>query len=68
MVRCRFSSMKARTRAICQPANVLGLVPLARERRSISDCRTDDAVASDDFAASRSRSSSRFAVSMDEDR
>lgn len=56
MVRCIFSSMKARTRAICQTANAPGLAPLARERRSISDCRIDDAVAS-----AASRSSSRVA-------
>jgi hypothetical protein len=52
MVRCRFSSMKARTRAICQA----GSAPdLALERRSISDCRIDDAVASDAFAGLVSR-------------
>jgi len=54
MVRCKFSSMKARTRAICQAANAPGLAALAREQRSISDCRIDDAVASDAFASSRS--------------
>ena len=60
MVRCRFSSMKARTRAICQAANASGLAPLARERRSISERRIPDAVTSDAVAVSRSRSSSRF--------
>jgi hypothetical protein len=37
--------------------NGLGLAPLARERRSISDRRIDDAVTNDAFAASRSGSS-----------
>jgi hypothetical protein len=63
MVRCRFLSMKARTRMICQPAKAPGLEPRAPEWRSISDRRMVDAVASDAFAASRSRSSSRLAVS-----
>jgi NAD(P)-dependent dehydrogenase (short-subunit alcohol dehydrogenase family) len=43
--------------------NGLGLAPLARERRSISDRRIDDAVTNDAFAASRSGSSASFAVS-----
>ena len=63
MVPCKFLSMKARTRAICQPANPPVPEPLAPERRSISDCRMDDAFASDAFAAFRSRSKSCFAVS-----
>jgi hypothetical protein len=50
-------------RAVCHAANGLGLAPLARERRSISDRRIDDAVTSDAFAASRSGSSAYFAVS-----
>jgi NAD(P)-dependent dehydrogenase (short-subunit alcohol dehydrogenase family) len=40
--------------------NGLGLAPLARERRSISDRRIDDAVTDDAFAASRSGSSAYF--------
>ena len=39
------------------------MVPLAPQQRSISACRIVDAVASEAFATSRSRSSSRLAVS-----
>src|SRR5580692_743951 len=56
ILRCKFSSINARTRAICQPANAPGLEPLAPELRSISDLRMDDAATSDAFAASRSLS------------
>ena len=39
MVPCKFLSMKARTRAICQPANPPIPASLAPERRSISDLK-----------------------------